>query len=103
MLAEGNIPEAIFAANDLMAIGAMRALKANGVNVPDDVRVVGFDDQIVASYVEPGLTTIRNPINEIAELATEGLIDEIESPGRKTTQVLIDGDLIIRQSCGAHS
>ena len=103
MLAKGNIPEAIFAANDLMAIGAMRALKANGVNVPDDVRVVGFDDQIVASYVEPGLTTIRNPINEIAELATEGLIDEIESPGRKTTQVLIDGDLIIRQSCGAHS
>jgi len=44
MLEKGNVPEAIFAANDLMAIGAMRVFKASGINVPEDVRVVGFDD-----------------------------------------------------------
>lgn len=101
LLAKGTLPEGIFSANDMMAIGCMRVLQSNGIKIPQDVRIVGFDDVMLASYVEPGLTTIRIPFDDVARVATEELVKQIEFPVRKTTKVLLDADLIIRRSCGA--
>jgi len=101
ILHSGELPDAIFAANDMMAIGCMRVLQKHGIRVPGDVRIVGFDDIMLASYVEPALTTIRIPFDALARVATEELVKQIESPLRKTTRVLLDAELIIRKSCGA--
>lgn len=100
MLDKGKIPGGIFAANDMMAIGCMRKLKKHGIQIPEQLRIVGFDDIMLASYVEPGLTTIKIPFQEIATMATEELVEQIENPVRKLTRVLLDGDLIVRGSCG---
>jgi len=100
---EGNLPDGIFAANDMMAIGCMRALKKRGIKIPDDVRLIGFDDIMLASYVEPGLSTIRVPFDDLAQMATEELVKQIEFPVRKNTRVLLEGELLIRDSCGYKS
>ncbi len=101
LLQEDRVPDGIFAANDMMAIGCMKILQEKGIRIPQDTRIVGFDDIILASYVEPGLTTIRIPFDDIARVATEELVKQIENPVRKTTKVLLDAELIIRRSCGA--
>lgn len=101
LLERNELPDGIFAANDMMAIGCMRTLQKHGVRVPKDVRIVGFDDIMLASYVEPGLTTIQIPFDDVARVATEELVKQIECPLRKTTRVLLDAELIIRKSCGA--
>lgn len=65
----GELPTAIFYANDEMAIGGMKALKEGGVSVPDDISVIGFDDIQLAEYIQPPLTTIRQPMYESGSLA----------------------------------
>lgn len=97
---EGNLPSGVFAANDMMAIGCMRALRRRGIRIPEDVRIIGFDDIMLASYVEPALTTIRVPFDDLAQMATEELVKQIEFPVRKNTRVLLEGELLIRDSCG---
>lgn len=101
LIERGEFPEGVFAANDMMAIGCMRTLLKHGIRIPEDVRIIGFDDIILASYVEPGLTTIRIPFDDLARVATEELVKQIEFPKRKTIKVLLDADLVIRNSCGA--
>ena len=90
---------AVFAANDLAAIGATAALRDGGRRVPEDVSVVGFDDIRLAAYTSPALTTIRQPTYEMGRRATELLIDAVHGrtlgPGR---QVVFEGELIIRAS-----
>nr|WP_295682141.1 LacI family DNA-binding transcriptional regulator [uncultured Lachnoclostridium sp.] len=75
---EKELPTGIFAANDLMAIGAINALKDLGVQVPRDVSVIGFDDISISKYLSPALTTIRCNFNEIAQKSVNTLIDSIE-------------------------
>lgn len=70
---------AIFAQSDLLALGTINALRASGMRVPEDVSVIGYDDIPVASYLDPPLTTIRQPIREVGALAAKLLIDEITS------------------------
>jgi DNA-binding LacI/PurR family transcriptional regulator len=70
--------DAVFAASDLMAVGAMRALRASGRKIPDDVAVVGFDDAAVAATTEPPLTTVAQPLGEMTQLMTELLLRQIE-------------------------
>jgi DNA-binding LacI/PurR family transcriptional regulator len=65
--------DAVFAASDLMALGALRALRRRGVRVPDDVAVVGFDDAALARHTSPALTTIRQPVEDMGALAVAGL------------------------------
>ncbi|NMB01901.1 MAG: LacI family transcriptional regulator, partial [Firmicutes bacterium] len=101
LLRQNELPHGIFAANDMMAIGCMRTLQHGGVNVPKDVRIVGFDDIVLASYVEPSLTTIRVPFDDLARVATEELVAQIEYPMRKTAKVRLEGELVVRRSCGA--
>lgn len=92
-------PTAIFAYNDIMAIGALQAARELNVLVPDDLAIVGFDDIPVASYVTPGLTTIRLPKYRIGTLAAETLLGRVrgEIEGPQHHEVL-EVELIIRGS-----
>lgn len=88
---------AVFAANDLMAIGAMQALDSAGLSVPDDISVVGFDDIHLAEYVRPGLTTVRQQIEVLGQRAAELLI-ESEDEDIAGTRHELDVELIARGS-----
>jgi DNA-binding LacI/PurR family transcriptional regulator len=75
LLAAGPPPEAIFCANDLMAVGALAALAARGLRTPGDVSVMGYDDVEIAAYAAPPLTTVRQPAREIGRRAADRLLD----------------------------
>ncbi|WP_041607596.1 LacI family DNA-binding transcriptional regulator [Halobacteroides halobius] len=94
-----NLPEAIFAANDEMAIGAIQALQEGNIKVPDDIAVVGFDDINLASYIRPSLTTISHPKYQLGKLATQMVFEGLEEnfAGKSIT---ISTDLVVRESCG---
>jgi len=94
-------PDAVFAASDLMAIGAMRAVRDAGLNVPDDVAFVGFDDLPMAVMPTPQLTTVRQPVFRFGYRAVEMLIDVIENGNDPKRRVIMDTELVIRDSCGA--
>ncbi len=94
-------PDAIFAASDIMAIGAMRAVREAGLSVPGDVAFVGFDDLPLATLSDPQLTTIRQPIVQFGSKAVEILIDLIENGNHPPRRVILPTELIIRGSCGA--
>ncbi len=91
--------EAIFSADDDSAIGAMLAIKAAGLNIPQDIAVVGFDDIRLARYLSPPLTTIRAPIEKAARIAVEQLIRLITT-GEADMLTLLPVELVIRESCG---
>jgi DNA-binding LacI/PurR family transcriptional regulator len=90
---------AIFAQNDRMAVGALRALREVGLSVPDDVSMIGFDDIPLASYFDPPLTTLRQPMEESGQRAAQLLIETINNPNRAPEGVLIHARLIERVSC----
>jgi LacI family transcriptional regulator len=94
-------PDAVFAASDLMAIGAMRASREAGLNIPDDVAFIGFDDVSLATYADPQLSTIRQPITSFGINAVETLIDLIENGVEPPRRIIMDTELVIRESCGA--
>jgi LacI family transcriptional regulator len=77
LLDRGEPFTALFAQSDLIALGAMRELRARGLGVPDDVSVVGYDDIPVAAYVHPALTTVRQPIREVGEVAARIVLDRL--------------------------
>jgi DNA-binding LacI/PurR family transcriptional regulator len=92
---------AIFASNDYMAIGIIRALIDDNIRVPEDVAVVGFDDfNFSASFYIP-LTTYRQPFHNIGYLATKLLLNTITSENHEPQQLELIGELVIRESCGA--
>jgi len=96
-------PEAVFVQSDTMAIGALKAIRAAGLRVPQDIALVGFDDIPLASLVEPPLTTIRQPIQLLGHMAVELLLDVLENPGNKNAhrQLQLPTELVVRASCGA--
>ena len=86
-------------ASDLMAAGALRALAAAGRRVPDDIAVVGYDDLGVAERTEPPLTTVRNPIGEMAEQATRLLLEQVDgNRGAQAMRVIFPPALVRRTS-----
>jgi DNA-binding LacI/PurR family transcriptional regulator len=91
---------ALFAFNDVSAIGAIRALREAGLRVPQDVSVVGFDDVQSAAFQNPGLTTVRQPLRTMGMLAAEALVRQIaahpEHPPSK--QLVVDPELVVRES-----
>ena len=100
ILASGQRPSAVFAANDMMAIGCLAALQQAGLNVPQDIAVAGFDDIPIARYVTPPLTTVHVPIVELGALATQELAAAIEQPGKPHSAAqMLPTELVIRQSC----
>jgi LacI family transcriptional regulator len=94
-------PEAVFAASDSMAIGAMRAMREHNLRVPQDIALVGFDDIPVAAHTDPALTTVRQPIQKTGITAAETLIDMIEFPHNQPRRVVLPTELVIRESCGS--
>lgn len=92
-------PSALFVASDTMAVGALKALRQAGRQVPRDIALVSFDDIPVASAIEPPLTTVRQPIRRMAALAVETLLDLIEHPGSGLRRIVLPTELVIRESC----
>jgi len=94
-------PDAIFAANDMMALGCIFALNEGGVTVPADIAIAGFDDIPIARCVSPPLTTVRVRIAELGELALERLLLGIAESGRdKVSSQILATEVIVRSSCG---
>lgn len=91
--------DAIFAASDLLAIGALRALDAAGLRVPQDVAVVGFDDIPMASLAHPALTTVQQDTKSAGELLVKSLLQQIRR--EPVSSVMLPTKLIVRASCGA--
>jgi DNA-binding LacI/PurR family transcriptional regulator len=93
--------DAVFAASDLMALGAMAAIQASGRSVPTDVAVIGFDDSSLAASAMPALSSIRQPIEEMGHEMARLLMEEIRDPGRPPRRVILDTELVNRESTGA--
>jgi LacI family transcriptional regulator len=93
---------AIFAFNDVSAIGATRALHEAGLRVPQDVSVVGFDDVQSAAFQNPALTTVRQPLRTMGMLAAEAIVRQILTPAERPSsrQVMVDPELVVRESTG---
>jgi LacI family transcriptional regulator len=93
-------PTAIFAANDDMAAGVIRAACQRGLVVPDDVSVCGFDDTPIARHIYPALTTVRQPTSEMGKLATLELLARIRTQGGGT-MVHVEHQVLFRESTRA--
>jgi DNA-binding LacI/PurR family transcriptional regulator len=91
---------ALFAYNDISAIGAMRAFQEAGLRVPADVSVVGFDDIAHASFCIPGLTTVRQPLNKMGRIAAETLLARIDGTAEVNGEIAVEPELIVRKSTG---
>ena len=94
-------PSAIFCSNDLMAIGAMRAAADMGVKIPETVSIVGYDDIRLASFVNPRLTTIHQPIDLVGKTAAELLLRLLSDQQDHPQQVTLQSELVVRKSCEA--
>ncbi len=100
LLGRKRRPTAIFAANDDMAVGVMRVADRLGIKIPEELSVAGFDDIVLAKQVFPALTTVKQPLEEMARLAATILLDgESEEVSTKTTRV-VPAELKIRESTG---
>ena len=98
LLAGAPHPTAVFAANDLSALGVLEAIAESGRRVPDDVSVVGFDDLRLAGYTSPPLTTIHQPAREIGERATSLLLDLTRGKRARRLRHLLEPRLVVRRS-----
>jgi LacI family transcriptional regulator, galactose operon repressor len=94
-------PDAVFVANNLMTLGALRALHEAGRRIPDDVALVGFDDMPWATSLNPPLTAVAQPAHEMGATAAELLLARIADPQRPLRHVVLDTRLVVRASCGA--
>jgi LacI family transcriptional regulator len=102
LLAAKTRPQAVFAANDMMAVGCLQAFKEAGLDVPGDIALAGFDDIPIARYVTPPLSTVRVRIAELGKNAMDLLADLMERPGLSAASVHTLGcDIVVRDSCGA--
>jgi DNA-binding LacI/PurR family transcriptional regulator len=101
LLARQRSFTAVLSFNDVAAIGCIRALHDSGLRVPEDVSVVGFDDIKEAAYQTPSLTTIRQPLHQMGELAVKLLLQQLRPSGPKTPpQIAVEPELIVRESTG---
>jgi DNA-binding LacI/PurR family transcriptional regulator len=100
LLALPQRPTAAFVGSDVVALGVLRAARQAGLNIPRDLALVGFDDVPLAQYIDPPLTTVRLPAQRLGAQAAKMLIRMLEE-GAKGSSLLLDTELVIRQSCGA--
>jgi LacI family transcriptional regulator len=104
LLAKTRDFTAIFCFNDISAIGAMRAIADAGLRCPEDISVIGFDDIASAAYQVPRLTTVRQPLHRMGEMAVQTLLKRIESPSEAYPEVILfEPELMVRESTGAAS
>jgi LacI family transcriptional regulator len=91
-------PTAIFAFNDMLAIGVMQAARRRGVRVPEELSVVGFDDTFEASIVTPTPTTVRQPLAEMGRMAVNLLARELQNQRIEALHVQLETKLVVRES-----
>jgi LacI family repressor for deo operon, udp, cdd, tsx, nupC, and nupG len=91
---------AVVCGSDPLALGAVRAARRHGLRVPDDLSVVGFDDSRLMAVVDPPLTTVRQPVRQIALCAVEALVRQLDGAPPDPHELLIDPELIVRASTG---
>jgi LacI family transcriptional regulator/LacI family repressor for deo operon, udp, cdd, tsx, nupC, and nupG len=96
-------PTAIFTANNLMTLGALNAIHEKGLNIPQDVAIVGFDDMPWATSLNPPLTAVAQPTYELGQVAAEMLLARIADRDHPIQEIKLETALIIRQSCGSKS
>lgn len=94
-------PSAVFVASDVVAFGAMAAIRERGLAIPGDIAVVGFDDVPMACYIDPPLTTIQVPAAELARRACQVLLQLIQGEQPPQREVRLGASLVVRGSCGA--
>lgn len=92
-------PDGVFCASDMMAIGAMRAIREADLRIPEDISVIGYDDLQISAREEPPLASLRQPVHRMGSLAAETLVDIIRHPSEKTKHILLPTELVIRASC----
>ncbi len=97
LLARNKPFTALFAYNDISAIGAIRAFKEHGLRVPQDISVMGFDDIPGAMFQTPSLTTVRQPLNRMGEVAAQTLLERIEG-NVEDSEIAIEPELVVRES-----
>ncbi len=102
LLESGKSFSAVFTAGDIMAVGAIKAIKDAGLRVPQDCAVVGFDDIEISAFCDPPLTTVRQPRYQIGETAFKMLLKLMNKTHLNDPQVVLDYDIVIRESCGYH-
>lgn len=100
-LSKSELPTAFLADNDLVAVGAIQALKKSGIRVPDDISVIGYDDRPICELIDPPLTTIRLPRAAFGAEAVERLIYMLERSSDQCIKVEINGELVMRSSTSA--
>jgi LacI family transcriptional regulator len=101
LLSLAEPPTAVFVASDTMAIGAIHAIYQAGHAIPSDVALVAFDDLPFASYANPPLSTIRQPIGEMGAMAVKLLVDQIERRNECREHMCLPTELVVRRSCGS--
>jgi LacI family transcriptional regulator len=102
LISSNERPTAIFAANDLMALGAIYALQDAALRVPQDVAVVGYDNRNFAGFIRPALTTVTLPCYEMGQESARLLLSLINGETESVATVSVKGELIQRESCGAN-
>ena len=90
---------AILCANDMLAVGALKALKVHKIRVPEDVSVIGINDMDTVRYLDPMLTTVHIPLEEMGKHVAKILIDRIEGGHRLPVRIMVPNSLVIRESC----
>jgi DNA-binding LacI/PurR family transcriptional regulator len=102
LLETGSPFTALFAFNDISAMGAIFAMRSAGLRIPEDVSVVGFDDIQSAAYQNPGLTTVRQPLREMGRRAAETIVRRVESPAERAypRTISLDAELVVRGTTG---
>ena len=93
-----DLPTAFFAENDVLAVGAMRALNEHGIRVPEDVSIIGFDDLSLGAFSNPPLTTVHVPKHEVGEIAVRRLVGNIRNPKSYTCKTAVSTYFVERQS-----
>ncbi|NQX67304.1 LacI family DNA-binding transcriptional regulator [Paenibacillus alba] len=93
----GIIPTAVFAGDDGLALGVMEAFQSEGYKIPDDLSVIGYDDQVFAAEIHPRLTTIRQPMEQMGQHAVRLLLKLIQG-SKRNTSVVLQPELIVRES-----
>jgi DNA-binding LacI/PurR family transcriptional regulator len=100
LLARKHPFTALFAYNDISAIGSIWAITEAGLRVPEDISVVGFDDIPGAAYANPGLTTVRQPLVKMGQIAAQTVVDQIEGRAEYVAEIAIEPEFVVRESTG---
>ena len=96
---ENNIPTAVFAANDVIALGAMKAIRENGLKIPDDISIIGFNDEETSAYIMPPLTTIHAPAYDMGQHGANLVYVSSNLSIKTPLKAKIPCELVVRESC----